>query len=44
MWRRSKTDKPEIDWPAIERELREKVGEIESYINHPNVGPVIEQP
>ncbi len=31
MWRRSKTDKPEIDWPAIERELREKVGEIESF-------------
>ena len=31
MWHRSKTDKPEIDWPAIERELREKVGEIESF-------------
>ena len=31
MWRRSKTDKPEIDWPSIERELREKVGEIESF-------------
>jgi len=31
MWRRSKTEKPDIDWPAIERELREKVGEIESF-------------
>jgi predicted nucleotidyltransferase component of viral defense system len=31
MWRKSKTEKPEIDWPCIERELREKVGEIESF-------------
>ena len=31
MWRRSKTDKPRIDWPAIERELREKIGEIERF-------------
>jgi hypothetical protein len=31
MWRRSKTEKPEIDWPTIERELTDKVGEIESF-------------
>ena len=31
MWRKSKTVKPEIDWPEIERELREKVGEIVSF-------------
>lgn len=31
MWRRSKTEKPSVDWPAIECELREKVGEIESF-------------
>jgi predicted nucleotidyltransferase component of viral defense system len=31
MWRQSKTEKPEVDWPAIERELQEQVGEIESF-------------
>lgn len=30
MWRKSKADKPEIDWPSVERELKEKIGEIES--------------
>jgi len=30
MWRKSKAEMPEIDWPAIERELKEKIGEIES--------------
>ena len=29
MWRISKTEKPEVDWPAIEKEIEEKVGEIE---------------
>jgi len=31
MWRKSKNEKPEVDWPAIEKELKEKVGEIENY-------------
>lgn len=31
MWRKTKIEKPEIDWPAIERELREKIGEVESF-------------
>ena len=31
MWRRSKSEKPKVDWPFIERELKEKVGEIESF-------------
>ena len=29
MWRISKTEKPEVDWPAIEKEIEEKVGTIE---------------
>lgn len=31
MWRVSKNEKPEIDWPAIEKELKEKIGEIENF-------------
>lgn len=31
MWRKSSTDKPEVNWPAIEKELKEKIGEIESF-------------
>ena len=31
MWRISKTEKPEVNWNAIEKELREKIGEIESF-------------
>lgn len=31
MWRKSKKEKPEVDWPAIEKELKEKVGEIEQF-------------
>ena len=31
MWRISKTEKPEVNWNAIERELVAKVGEIESF-------------
>ena len=31
MWRISKTEKPEVDWNAIERELKEKIGEIENF-------------
>ena len=31
MWRKSKNEKPEVDWPAIEKELKEKVGEIENF-------------
>ena len=30
MWRRSKNEKPEVDRGAIEKELREKVGDIET--------------
>lgn len=29
MWRISKTKKPEVNWPIIEKEIEEKVGEIE---------------
>ena len=29
MWRISKKEKPEVDWPTIEREILEKIGEIE---------------
>ena len=31
MWRISKTDKPEVNWNAIEKELKEKIGEIENF-------------
>lgn len=31
MWRKSKNEKPEGHWPVIEKELREKIGEIESF-------------
>lgn len=31
MWRVTKTVKPEVDWPAIEKEIKEKVGEIEQF-------------
>ena len=31
MWRKSKTEKPEVNWNAIENELIEKVGEIENF-------------
>ena len=31
MWRISKTEKPEVNWNAIERELQEKIGEIENF-------------
>jgi predicted nucleotidyltransferase component of viral defense system len=31
MWRISKTEKPEVNWNAIEKELREKIGEIDSF-------------
>lgn len=31
MWRKSKTEKPEVNWTAIEKELQEKVGEVESF-------------
>lgn len=31
MWRKSKTEKPEVNWNAIEQELIEKVGEIENF-------------
>jgi predicted nucleotidyltransferase component of viral defense system len=31
MWRKSKTEKPEVDWTAIEKELIEKIGEVESF-------------
>lgn len=30
-WRISKTQKPEVDWNNIERELTEKIGEIENF-------------
>ena len=28
MWRKSKSEKPEVDWPSIEKELKAKIGEI----------------
>ena len=31
MWRKSKTEKPEVDWTTIEKKLRDKVGEVESF-------------
>ena len=31
MWRTSKTDKPEVNWNAIEKELKEKIGKIENF-------------
>lgn len=31
MWRTSKKEKPEVKWPTIEHELKETVGEIESF-------------
>ena len=31
MWRKSKTEKPEINWPSIEKELIEKIGKIENF-------------
>jgi Domain of unknown function (DUF1814). len=31
MWRKSKNEKPEVDWPSIEKELKEKFGEIENF-------------
>ena len=31
MWRKSKTEKPEVNWNIIEKELAEKVGEIENF-------------
>ena len=31
MWRISKTEKPEVNWNAIERKLKEKIGEIENF-------------
>ena len=31
MWRKSKNEKPEVDWPSIEKELKEKIGEIDNF-------------
>ncbi len=31
MWRKSKSEKPEVNWPVIEKELKEKVGSIENF-------------
>lgn len=31
MWRKSKIEKPEVDWNGIEKELSEKIGEIENF-------------
>ena len=31
MWRISKTQKPEVDWNSIEKELSEKIGKIENF-------------
>jgi predicted nucleotidyltransferase component of viral defense system len=31
MWRKSKTEKPAVNWTAIEKELIEKIGEVESF-------------
>lgn len=31
MWRKSKTEKPEVNWSAIEKEINEKIGEIENF-------------
>ncbi len=31
MWRKSKTEKPEVNWSVIEKEIKEKIGEIENF-------------
>lgn len=31
MWRLSKTEKPEVNWNLIEKELKENIGEIENF-------------
>jgi predicted nucleotidyltransferase component of viral defense system len=31
MWRKSKTDKPEVNWNIIEKELEEKIGDIDNF-------------
>jgi len=31
MWRKSKTEKPEVNWSVIEKEFKEKIGEIENF-------------
>ena len=31
MWRKSKKEKPEVNWLTIEKELKEKIGEIENF-------------
>lgn len=31
MWRKSKAEKPEVNWTAIEKELNEKIGKLESF-------------
>ena len=31
MWRKSKNEKPEVDWPVIEKELKESIGEMENF-------------
>jgi predicted nucleotidyltransferase component of viral defense system len=31
MWRKSKKEKPSVDWPVIEKELKERIGEIENF-------------
>lgn len=31
MWRKSKKEKPEVNWPAIEKELKTKIGKIENF-------------
>lgn len=31
MWRTAANEKPEVNWPEIERELEEKIGEIENF-------------
>ena len=31
MWRKSKTEKPEVDWNSIEKEISEKIGKIDNF-------------
>ncbi len=31
MWRKSKTEKPEVEWTVIEKELKEKIGVVEHF-------------
>lgn len=31
MWRKSKNEKPEVNWPAIEKELIERIGPIQNF-------------